>query len=144
MDLTQSLLLKFHPGVDRPKYENRIKQGVQIVEGDLFDFLVQAKMVMGMATGTLAEAASLGIPAISIENNEKGLSEFSHSFMPELGKGIIWDKASNISEVLDRVKRFNELVDKEPEKIKAMGTEYKNLFFCQPSDQKIIDAFDLN
>jgi hypothetical protein len=144
MDLNQPILLKFHPGVDRKKFERKIKQGVQIVEGDLFDFLVQTKIVIGMATGSLAEASSLGIPSISIENNERGRSEFSHSFMPDLGKGIIWDNASNISEVLARIKSFNELLDKEPENLVGIGERYKEILFCQPSDQKIIEAFDMS
>jgi hypothetical protein len=144
MDLTQSLLLKFHPGVDRQKFEKRIKQGVQIVEGDLFDFLVKSKMVIGMATSTLAEAACLGIPAVSIENNEEGLTEFSHSFLPKLGKGIIWDNASNVFEVSDRINKFTTLMEQKPEKIAEMGRKYKEIFFCPPSHQKIIEAFDLN
>jgi len=144
LDVEQSILLKFHPGVDQHKFASRVKQGVQVVQGDLFDFLVKSKMVIGMATSTLTEAASLGIPAISIENNDKGLSEFSHSFMPELGKGIIWDDASNISEVIDRVNNFNELVEAEPEKIAETGKRYKEMLFSQPSEQKIFEAFDLS
>jgi hypothetical protein len=144
LDVQQSILLKFHPGVDQRKFASRVKQGVKIVQGDLFDFLINSKMVIGMATGTLAEAASLGIPAISIESNESGRSEFSHSFLPDLGKGIIWDCASNISEVVDRVNKFNELMTKEPETIAEMGERYKEMLFCPPSEQKIVEAFDLN
>jgi hypothetical protein len=144
LEVAQSILLKFHPGVDQRKFASRVKQGVQVVRGDLFDFLINSKMVIGMATGTLAEAASLGIPAISIENNESGRSEFSHSFMPDLGKGIIWDSASNFSEVVDRVNKFNELMAKEPKTIAEMGERYKEIFFCEPTREKIIEAFELD
>jgi hypothetical protein len=144
LDVQQSILLKFHPGVDQRKFVSRVKQGVQVVQGDLFDFLINSKMVIGMATGTLAEAASLGIPAINIENNESGRSEFSHSFMPDLGKGIIWDCASNISEVVDRLDKFNALIAKEPQTIAEMGKRYKEMLFFPPSEQKIVETFDLD
>ena len=144
LNVQQSILIKFHPGIDQRKFANRVKLGVQVVQGDLYDFLINSKMVIGLATGTLAEAASLGIPAINIENDESGRSEFSHSFMPDFGKGIIWDSASNTSEVIDRINKFNSLINKQPEKIAEMGKIYKEMFFSEPSDLKITKTFDLN
>jgi hypothetical protein len=50
IELTQSILLKFHSGVNQGKCSGRIKQGIKIVQGDLFDFLVQSRMMIGMPT----------------------------------------------------------------------------------------------
>ena len=144
LDVQQSILIKFHPGVDQRKFASRVKPGIQVVQGDLFDFLINSKMVVGLATGTLAEAASLGIPAINIENIESGQSEFSYSFMPDHGKGVIWDCASNVSELTDRVNQFNALIAKEPQTIAEMGERYKEIFFCEPTREKIIKAFELD
>jgi hypothetical protein len=63
--------------------------------------------------------------------------------MPDLGKGIVWDSASNFSEVVDRVNKFNELMTKEPKTIAEMGERYKEMLFCPPSEQKVVEAFDL-
>jgi hypothetical protein len=91
---------------------------------------------LGCPPSILVEAASLGIPAISIENDARGRSEFSHSFMPDFGKGIIWDSASNASEVIDRIRKINSLIDQKPEEIAGMGKRYKEMFFCEHFDQK--------
>jgi hypothetical protein len=141
-DLKQPILIKFHPYFNQKKLKVRVGQGVQVVQDNHLDLIARSKIVIGMATGTLAEAASLGIPAINI-NIEGEFSEFSPGFMPEFGKGIIWDNASNTSEVVGLVNFFNTLMDTKPEKIEEMGKKYKEIFFSQPLEQKIIEAFDL-
>jgi UDP-N-acetylglucosamine:LPS N-acetylglucosamine transferase len=135
------LHLKFHPSTDIKKYKNHLPVNIKIVDEDLYECFKTAKLVIGRSTGALVEAISLGIPAIVLDSN--GLC---HDFIPSQadGRGLIWDKASNISEALELIKRFEENLITKSDKIESLTKKYKEMFFCEPSDQKIIEAFDLS
>jgi len=88
----------------------------------------------------LVEAASLGIPIINIETG----SGLSHNYMPQFGKEVIWGSASTGAEIRDWIGKFHNFLLTEPEKIRYIACKYKEMFFCEPTDKGIDEAFDLD
>ena len=112
---------------------------MKLVEGDIYTFFEQVGCVIGMSTGALVEATSLGIPAINIEI--KGLN---HQYLPEFGKGIIWENVSNEVELRKWLKNFSNLLQTKPDLIRSIAERHKKMFFCEPTDTMIEEAFGLN
>ena len=97
-------------------------------------------MVVGHSSGTLVEAAALGIPVIDILDS----GEFSHDYMPEMGKGILWDEALDAGEVARRVSQFQEILQSNPSLLKEEGARLRSVYFTEPTDELIGQAFGLD
>jgi hypothetical protein len=135
------IYLKFHPSTDISRYKHRLPINIKIADDDLYECFKTTKLVIGRSTGALVEAISLGIPTIVLDDNR-----LSHDFIPPQadGKGLLWEKASNISEALELIKQFDKNLITKSDEIESLTQQYKEMFFCEPSDQKIIETFDLN
>ena len=92
-------------------------------------FFKTAKIVIGAASGTLVEAASLGIPVIYI----KSIQRFDYNPLPVYGKGIIWDEAANTAEIEKLLIKFENALNDvdESDRIKKIAGEYKAMFFLR-------------
>jgi hypothetical protein len=137
-----SILVKFHPSTDNKKYATRFQGKIKIAESDFYDLLIDAKLVIGRSSGTLVEAISLGIPTIVLAE-KNGLS---NDFIPSYtgGKGLIWDKASNITEVIRLIERFEQNLKTNSTEIESLTKKYREMFFCEPTKEKVINAFELD
>ena len=62
--------IKFYPWTIIERYKNAISTKLTVVQDDLYELLKHTRIVIGTETGALIEAASLGIPAIVIENTK--------------------------------------------------------------------------
>ena len=133
------VFIKFHPATDKKKYVQLLKGKMQIVEDDLYALFNRVGCVIGKSTGALVEAASLGIPVINIET---GLG-LSHNYLPKFGKGIIWQSVSSATEVVKWGCVFRGFLKTKPDLIKVIAEKYKAMFFCEPTDQRINEAFEL-
>jgi len=63
--------------------------------------------------------------------------------MPKIGKGIIWDRASNADEVIRHVKKFQKMLKSNPKLIQEEGLRLKSLYFSEPTEELINRAFEL-
>jgi hypothetical protein len=135
------LRLKFHPSTDTSGYRNRLPPNIKVTQENLYECFKTAKLVIGQSTGALVEAISLGIPAIVLDDNVP-----CHDFIPSQteGKGLIWDKASNVQEAIELIGRFEQNLKTKPDEIEFLAKKYKEIFFCEPTREKIIAAFELN
>ena len=131
--------LKFHPATSLKKFTGLIDRNFQVVEGDLYSHFKAAGIVIGSSTGALVEAASLGIPVINIVNKK----QFSYMYFSDFGKGILWDSAATNAELLRLIEKFNYALKNEAEKLAESAVKMRDMFFCEPTEEKIIDAFDL-
>jgi hypothetical protein len=134
-----AIKVKFHPATNVEKYMGLIDRNILIVEGDIYSHFKTVRMVIGSATGALVEAASLGIPVINIVNK----TQFPHMYLPNHGKGILWDSATTNAELLRMVEKFDYTLKNEEEKVAELAIKMREMFFCEPTEEKIIDAFDL-
>jgi hypothetical protein len=137
--LSIELFVKFHPATDKNKYAHRMKGKMKIVDDDIYALFNRVGCVIGKSTGALVEATSLGIPVINIET---GLG-ISHNYLPKFGKGIIWENASNGAEIVKWTKTFSDLTTTKSDLIHSIAEKYKEMFFCEPTDEKIDEIFGL-
>tara|TARA_B100000315_G_C14495129_1_gene549560 strand:- start:151 stop:1128 length:978 start_codon:yes stop_codon:yes gene_type:complete len=138
--LSSDIFIRFHPTTNLKKYANNLKQKMRIADGDLYSLFSRVGCVAGRETGVLVEAASLGIPVINIETGQG----WSYDYMPQYGKGIIWGNASNGSELVKWINKFQESLLTEKDKIRSTADRYRKTFFCEPTNEKIDEAFELN
>jgi len=77
-------LIKRHPGMPRAKAEAAVStysRDAELVEGDFFEYLAQASVVIGLGSNTLIEAVAAGVPTICASSgNEPTEVPFSSSF----------------------------------------------------------------
>ena len=97
-------------------------------------------IVLGNGTGSLVEAIALGIPVIDIQNR----LEFSHDYMPELEKGIIWNQVTEANDIIQLVDRFQKTLESDSSRLKKEGARIKSSIFSEPSDESIGKAFELD
>ena len=138
-DLSVEILVKFHPATDKKKYGQRLEGKMQMVEDDIYVLFDRVACVLGKSTGALVEATSLGIPVVNIETG----CGMSHDYLPEFGRGILWQNASNGKEILQWVNIFSEMLQTKPGLIQAIAEKHKDMFFCEPTSEKIDVAFEL-
>ena len=139
VDWPKPVKIKFHPTMDWKKYEKMIPQKFSITNASLQKLLCQALMVVGNSTGVMVEAASFGIPVINIKNP----NSFSHDYMPEIGKGMVWDQVKSAEEVCELVTRYKKSLVENPAQLKEEGARLKSFCFAEPTDELISKAFEL-
>ena len=101
---------------------------------------MKAQIVIGGGSGSQVEAAALGIPVIDIQAPNR----FSYSCMPEIGRGILWDRAADAEGVTGFVNRFQEALRLTPNQLKEEGARLKSVYFSEPTDELIGQAFELD
>jgi hypothetical protein len=134
-----AIKIKFHPATKVKNYMGLIGENIQIVEGDIYSHFETARIVIGSATGALVEAASLGIPVINIENKGR----FSHMYFPDFGRGVLWQSAATNAELLSLLGKFDYILENEAKKLAESALILREMLFCETTEEKIIEAFDL-
>lgn len=136
-----TIKIKPHPAAPLEKFRSSFPANALLVSEDIYELFKTTKIVIGAASGSLLEAASSGIPVISVRNTQR----FDYNSLPPYGKGIIWDEAENAEGLKDMIAGFEEALNNEDEslKIKQLAQEYKQMFFCEPTEENIIKAYDL-
>ena len=64
--------------------------------------------------------------------------------MPEIGKGIIWDQASDASEVQILVEKFQLALQDNQEKINEESKKMRAFCFSESTEELINSAFELD
>ncbi len=133
------ILVKLHPSVSLKDVRDSLPSNTVIVKEDVYRLFETAKIVIGSGTGSLIEAVSLGIPVIVIKSNQK----LDYNYLPDYGKEIVWDEARTAEELLQKIAKIVSLTDKNPAEVASIANKYKEMFFCNPTEENIIKAFDL-
>ena len=139
VDWPVGVKIKLHPTTKKDKYVDQISSEFLVTDEDLYVLFCRARMVVGRSTGALVEAACLGIPTIEIA----GSAKFSHDFMPEDGRGVLWDKAFHEEDVCRLVRQFEEALRLDALTLQVMGEKMRDKYFCEPTEEQFIRAFDL-
>ncbi|OGL45887.1 MAG: hypothetical protein A2W05_03020 [Candidatus Schekmanbacteria bacterium RBG_16_38_10] len=138
----RNIIVKAHPATPTERFKCIIPKGAKVSSADAYEIFRTAKIVIGAASGTLIEAVSLGIPVICI----KGVQGFDYNPLLVYGKGIIWDEAVNTRDLERLLATFESALNNidELDGIKKIASKYKNMFFCEPSDESIIKVYGLD
>ena len=139
IDWPATVMIKFHPSVEKNKYMAQIPPRFSVADEDLYVLFSKTRLVVGHSTGTMVEAASLGIPAIDIVDPVK----FSHNYLPEYGRGVLWDKATNEKDVHRLMLQFEEALQLDASSLRIIGEGLRGKYFCEPTEEQFIQAFDL-
>jgi hypothetical protein len=137
--IVDRVCIKAHPAIDVERFKHLFPYGATITRGDTYKLFETTKILIGAASGTLIEAASLGIPVISIKNNAR----FDFNPLPEYGKGIIWQEVASSEELRNQIKSFESILRSDGNEINKISDSYRKLFFCEPTEEKILESFDL-
>ena len=140
VDWPAPIKIKFHPTTDWEKFKTKILGKFSVTTGPLSSLLPRALMAVGHSTGALVEAAALGIPVIDIQCYKK----FSHDYMPESGKGILWGQADNAKEVGLLIKNFQVTLKENPEQLEEEGRKVRTFCFAEPTEELMHQAFELD
>ena len=140
VDWSVPVKIKFHPITDRKIYEARIPDKFSVTDEPIPGLLSKVLIAVGRASGAQVQVAACGIPVIDIEDPNK----FSHDAMPQTGKGIIWDRATNADEVTRLVEQFLESIQSNPNLLREEGLRLKSLYFSEPNEELIHSAFRLD
>ena len=133
------IIIKFHPTSNKHEYDQLKFNNAKISNESVSKLLKSTKIVISNESGTLVEAVSCGIPAIVISNTGKYL----HNPLPELGRGIMWDIAVCAGDVNKLITKFQYFLINDNAKLLKYSEKYKEMFFCNPTEDKIIETFDL-
>jgi hypothetical protein len=133
------IIIKFHPTMKMKDYKNLIPKNVKISNKTVSELFQNTNIIISNESGSLVEAVSLCIPAIVIKNKNRYL----HNPLSAIGKGIIWDSAECAADVNKLINKFQHSLNNEKEDLAKYANKYKDMFFCEPTEKKIIDAFDL-
>ena len=139
VDWPRPVKIKFHPAMNWEKYKRMIPDNFCVTDEPIEKLFPHSFMVVGDCTGAIIEAASLGIPVINISKSDS----FSHDYMPEIGKGVVWDQVEEVEEVKKLVVQFEKALDENPEQLKEEGVRLKSFCFSEPTDELIGRAFEL-
>jgi hypothetical protein len=131
--------IKFHPSTNKKTYRNDFLKPYFVTNKTLLELLPRVRIVVGHSSGTLLEAVALGIPVINLQNP----GEFSHDYMPEVGKGVLWENAVDASGVAQLVRQFQEALQSHPCRLKEEGGRLRSIYFSEPTDELIGQAFEL-
>jgi hypothetical protein len=134
------ILIKFHPTTQWEKYKAKIPVNSSITNEALPLLLPKGLIVIGHSSGALIEAAALGIPVIDIQCPKN----FNHDYMPEVGRGVLWDKAENAKEVDILFKKFMSTLQTNRKLLKEEGKKIRSFCFSEPTEESINLAFELN
>ena len=133
------IIIKFHPTTDIDCYRDHIPINTEISEDHIYDLFNRSKIILSIESGTLIEGIIAAIPAIVLYNPEK----YSHNPLPSKGRSIVWDSANNGHDVERLIEKFNHKLDHEKDTLLKYAKIYKEMFFSEPTDEKIIDSFEL-
>ena len=140
VDWPVPVIIKFHSTMNPKNYEAMIPKNMSVANEPLFNLFKKTLIAIGQSTGCLIEACSLGIPVINICYKDK----FSHYYMPEIGKGILWDQTYDASDVQNLIKKFQLALQKNQEKIKEESIKMRSFCFSESTEELINSAFELN
>jgi len=140
-DFDVSLHVKFHPATSIRKYKKLLSSDVVVTTDNIYDLFKVTKIVFGVATGSMIEAACYAIPSIVIKNKQG----VTLNYFDEYGRGVIWDYAENTNDIMRLVSKYNHSLRQinGRKKLKECATYYKDNYFSNPTKEAIINAFDL-
>ena len=139
IDWPKPVKIKFHPTMNWESYEQIIPKNFTVTIESIQKLLPRAFMVVGSSTGAMVEALALGIPVISVNK----LNSLSHDVMPDIGQGVIWDRAEDAEGVRNLIVQFKKIIDKNSIQLKKEGARIKSFYFSEPVDEQIGQAFEL-
>jgi len=104
-----------------------------VADDDFYSMVSKTGVIFTSVGGAALEAISMGISIIIFKDHK----EPQINPLIELGKGIIWDEASNSDELISKFSSLMQLRQDNYEKVEKLSLEYQRIFFTNPSSELI-------
>jgi len=108
-----------------------------VADDDFYSMVSKTGVIFTSVGGAALEAISMGISIIIFKDHK----EPQINPLIELGKGIIWDEASNSDELISKFSSLMQLRQDNYEKVEKLSLEYQRLFFTNPSSELIKETY---
>lgn len=131
-----NIIFKNHPAVDIKKF-GKLPKNIMISNESIYKLFENAKIVIGTASGTAVEAVACGVSVIIIASRDN----LTVNPLVEYGKGKIWDIAFSKDEVEIIYNKLLEYRSNNQEEIQKIALWYKENFFVEPSEERIVEIF---
>jgi len=134
----ESIFFKNHPVVNIDKF-GKLDSNIKIVDNSIYELFENTAIVISTASGSAVEAVSCGISVIIVASQDN----LTANPLIDKGKGKIWDIAFSKDDV---EKVYNKLLNyrKNSEEITKIALWYRENFFIAPTEENIIEVFELN
>ena len=139
-ELPGNLMFKPHPALQLAENHKKLipTEGV-IVEGNLYDVIGEASLVVGSASGALVEAAAMGVPVI-VASQE---SAVKYTYLPDIGRGLLWEIASNAQQLQAAKARLQNAVSYMKDERLAAIERLRTELFTRPTSVAIEEMMGL-
>jgi len=132
----ENLMFKPHPTLNQKML---LPAESVIIGGDLYDVFHETGLVIGSSSGTLVEAAAVGIPVIVASQQ----NAVNYAYMPDIGKGLLWEVASNAKQLQEAKVRLQGVVlYKKEVRLEAIET-LRTQLFTRPTFVAIVEMLGL-
>jgi hypothetical protein len=133
------VIFKNHPAVDINRL-GELSKNIIVSNDNIYKLFESTKLVIGTASGTAVEAVTCGISTIIIASQDN----LTANPLVEHGKGKIWDIAFQKEELKDTMNALLEFRKNNRHEINNISTWYKDSFFVEPTEERIIKVFKLD
>jgi len=134
-----AVLFKSHPAIDADVFRDAMFKNTKVTNKNIYDLFPETALIIGGATGSMAEAVSCGISVIVVARE----SELATNPLVDIGKSKIWDIAFDKTEVEKKSKKLLEFRNKNMHEIKSIAAWYRDNLFIEPSAENISRVFEL-
>jgi len=135
------VLFKNHPAVKINNIKSEINTNVKLTDDNIYKLFEDASIVVCTGfSGVSLEAVAFGTSVIIIASQDN----ITTNPLVDYGKGKIWDIAFSKDDVK---KLYNNLIEYRKnniEEIQKIAVWYKDNFFIEPTEDNIIQAFELD
>jgi hypothetical protein len=132
------VVYRFHPATRPEDFADILPPHPALSSGPLMDALLGAGAVLGAGTGSLAEAAALGIPVLSA-TGEPDTPHEGLNYLPDYGRGVLWERVAEPGDVPGALALLAAASGKRREQARVL----RDMLFCEPAPECIRQAFDL-
>ena len=143
VDRAWNVIYRFHPAADSLAFRALLPPkpviAGQSLKASLEVVWRTGGAVLGSGSGSLAEAASLGVPVLVVAP-VSGIPELDFSCLPEYGKGILWENVRHPAEVNAA---FAGLQSRELERAQHARL-FRDMLFTEPTRCSLARAFGLD
>jgi hypothetical protein len=103
------------------------------------DLLRSAATMITTGSGTAVEAVASGCSVVLIASQ----STVTFNPMIDDGRGEVWALVFDSDELEAALERLREYRKRHPSRVRALAEVYRDAFFVEPTEQRIIEAFEL-
>jgi hypothetical protein len=134
------VLFKGHPLVDNQKFSTFLNDRITTTQTNIYDLFPQSALIIGGASGSLAEAIACGVSVLVIAKE----NELVTNPLTEIGKGKMWDIAYNSTDILVKSAELVAFRNMHKDEIINITSWYRSHLFVEPTKEKIKQTFELN